>query len=293
MAAAAGYPPEGGGAAPAAPPVAPAAPADAAAAAEGVRQRSKKKGEPHEVIDELAIETRRTSLLDIVEQQLKGQTVVTRCLFIFPLADDPRIQSALKQEFSNWLETSQRSSVVTGLLVFMQQAGIHFLEGPTQMLYAALAAFHEWAADTPGRQALVGPLRILYFSELHGVRTSRSWIAYNHSAKPMGGAGTSLTQDTCSEIVFICYRKLLLLNMQVSGAVAGGEEGPALQKQLGNAIKKGSELLPSVEEVGLFMSKNAVDLLLTYPEFAKLFVEPTHTVLGSELLWPMPPPLSY
>lgn len=245
--------------------------------------------------DDLATEARRTSLLDLIERQLKGRGVVSRLLFVFPVPDDRRIQGEVEKIFEDWLKSNDQSENLTGTLIFQAQAAIHFLEGPTESLFSALTVFQGMASEvaagtgTPARSALIGPLRILYFTELHGVRTSRSWVAHHHMTKPMGGT-VAFEPDNSSELIFVTYRKFLLLNLQVQQSL-GSAEADAEKVLAG--VKKGADLLPTTDEVTNFMSKNAAELLFSYAEFEKVFMSPFHTVPHSELLWPMPPPLSY
>lgn len=247
------------------------------------------------MVDELAVEERRTSLLDIIEGQLKGKESLGRLLFVFAAADDKNVRSGVETEFGSWLSQEDRKQKVTGLLLFQGQAGMSFLEGPAEELFAALTVFHGLASDAEGRAALIGPLRILYFTEVHSVRTTVAWCSLHQQGKPMGG-NQVMDQDKSSELVFVSYRKLLLANL---GALAllkerGDSEDP--ETAMSAAIKKiaeKQEALPSLDEIALFMSKSAAEYYFTFQEFEKMFMAPFHTVLHSELLWPMPPTLSY
>lgn len=271
------------------------------AAANGQPRRPKKREEVQEVQDELAIETRRTTLLDLTEKQLRVKdTMMSRLLFVFSVQDDQKVKAAVEREFSTWLGTEEgKRKPITGLLVFSNQAGVHFLEGPTEALFEALAFFHSLASEgtqfgsrTP-RPAVTGPLRVLYFTELHCVRCTRVWCVHHSSAKGQGSQ-TVLSTDNCAETVFGVYRKFLLLGKQTSPPVPEeGEEEAVDPKVVEDAIKKAHDLVPTPDEISMFTSKAAVDCLLTYAEFEQTFCAPFHTVLNAELLWPVPPALAY
>lgn len=280
----------------------PAAPgADAAAAPRAAQRRAP----PAEVIDELAVEVKRTNLLDRVESQLADKPSLSRILFVFQCNDDRKVQSQVEQAFSSWRFDQSCETDLTGVLLFSQQTALHFLEGRTELLFQTLAFFHSLASEQPAsaadsraqgdepqspRLALVGPLRVLHFTELHGVRVSRSWCVVHNPGKPQGGLQMTLDSD-CATIVFMCYRKFLLLALKVSGSVKDQDEVDP--ERLNAAYRKSPELMPSVDEAVLLNSKAGADLFFSYPDFERVFIAKFRTVLHSELLWPMPPPLSY
>lgn len=251
---------------------------------------------PHggkEVVDELAQETKRTTLLDRVEQQLKDQPHVSRILFGFSIADDRKTQSLVEQEFNGWRAKQERTSELSGLLVFTAQGALHLLEGPTELLYGALELFHRLAAEsklpTSARPALIGPLRVLHFTELHGVRASMLWCSYVHGGKLQGGTQVQLEEATCADFAFRTYEKLLKVCLRVKQQV--GEEAGLDSTQL--AYKKAADMMPTVDEVVVLIGKSGADLFFSYPEFEKVFIAPFQLVLHSELLWPMAPALVY
>lgn len=278
--------------------------------------------EQPEVTDDLAQETQRTALLDRVEHQLRGQQHVSRLLFAFSLADDRKAQAAVEQEFAEWHE--KQGSRLTGLMLFVAQAGVHFLEGPTELLFSALAFFNSLATASEAKSAmkaaaaggatagtaattekpqprvsvlvtaqrgpLISSVRVLHFTELHGVRTSTSWCSYVHTGKTQAGAvQVQMDEGNSSELIFATYKKFLLLCLKVS-EISG--EDVELEKLQAN-YKRFTEMMPSADEVALFLSKTSVDHVFSFEEFEKVFVAPFHLTLHSELLWPMPPALAY
>lgn len=257
-----------------------------------------------EVIDELATETKRTALLDRLSQQTKGRHHVSRLLMTFGCPDDRKIHEAVEQEFGAWRERQEKGTEkLTGVLLFVSQAqcGIQFLEGPTDLIFQALALFYSLTGEEPSKTglatapaaekppALINSLRVLHFTELHGVRVSRSWATYVCGGKLAGGQTTVLDETTSAELVFGAYNKFLQLCLKVQESV--GVDAGAEQVQA--ALKKASELMPTIDEVFLLVGKAGGELFFSYEEFEKVFVAPFYLVLHSELLWPMPPPLSY
>jgi len=108
----------------------------------------KTKDVPAETIDDLAVETKRTALLDRLEAQLKaGTSFTTRLLFAFNAADDRKTQRAIDQEFMDWRKNTSGAQAVNGILIYTQSVAIHLLEGPTEMIFKALECFHSMSAE--------------------------------------------------------------------------------------------------------------------------------------------------
>jgi len=293
--------------------------------AQETRRRGRQQ-EVQEIIDPLAQETKRTLLLECVERQLKGQHHVSRLLMTFSIAD--AVQAPLDQEFGDWRGKQERlmNGSLSGLLLYTGQTGVTFMEGPTELIFAALGFFHALATEpqkppgrgspqppagvgaagaaaagrkspaptahavaAPTRKDLIGPLRIIYFTELHGVRVSTSWCTYAQAAKPQGQTG-QVDETNAHELAFASYRKLLLACLKVSEKLSG--EDPRTDA-LQSAYRKHVEMLPTVDDVMVLTSKAAADFFFTYHEFHKVFIAPFQLVLHSELLWPMPPALVY
>merc|ERR1719440_410546 len=158
---------------------------------------------------------------------------------------------------------------------------------PTDMWTKTFTHAETEPAQQP-RHAVIGAVRILYFTELHGVRTSTGWCAYSSPAKLQGGQQASL-EDGPHEHVFTLYTKLLTLCSKVQN-VANDEVDP---DRLQGHYKRFNNWLPTPEEANLLMGKQGNDHFFSFTEFQDVFVKPFRLVLNSELLWPMPPALSY
>lgn len=267
----------------------------------------KTKDVPAETIDDLAVETKRTALLDRLEAQLKaGTSFTTRLLFAFNAADDRKTQRAIDQEFMDWRKNTSGAQAVNGILIYTQSVAIHLLEGPTEMIFKALECFHSMSAEVrkvpevqvgttprPNEKgelpALLSAVRVLHFTELHGVSVVRSWCSLAHPGRPTGNQ-MPVEEANCHELVFSCYKKVLCLCLKVQKLLDGEADPDAsLQK----TYKKAADELPSVDEVLVLVGRSAAEYFFTFPEFEKVFVAPFQLALHSELLWPMPPALSY
>lgn len=252
-----------------------------------------------QAIDELAQEEERIRLLDKLEGQLKGKANYSRLLFCFSVPDDRKIQSMIDVDFQGWLKENPG---VSGLLLYIGQAGMHYLEGTTELLFKALEQFQTLAQEITEedssrnegkpapRAALISGIRVLYHTELKGVRSSMSWCSYVHASKLQGGQASTIDEANCSELVFIVYKKFLLLCLKaLDSGVSERDSFDAAQAK----YKRLTDMMPSADDVLILLSKNAVDLFFTYAEFEKVFMAPFQCVLHSELLWPIPPALSY
>lgn len=237
-------------------------------------------------------------LLDKLEGRLKGKPNYSRLLFCFNVPDDRKIQGQVDSEFQSWL---RENPGVSGVLLYIGQAGTHYLEGSTELLFKALEQFNTYAQDISEedatkaerkqapRPALISGIRVLYHTELKGVRSSMSWCSYVHASKLQGGQTTTIDESNCSELVFTVYKKFLLLCLKASDSLREGASFDSAQSQYKRLI----DMMPTAEDVLILLSKNAADLFFTYPEFEKVFMAPFQCVLNSELLWPIPPALSY
>merc|ERR1719356_119346 len=115
-----------------------AARGDAGAGGNAPGRRRQKMQEQPEIVDPLTEETRRKSLLDAIERQLKDVGHVSRLLFAFGVSDDRKIQSTVDQEFIDWLQKQGYADKISGICVYIGQAAIELLEGPTELLFKAL-----------------------------------------------------------------------------------------------------------------------------------------------------------
>lgn len=288
-------------------------------AAGGASRRRQRNQEVQEVVDELAQETKRVTLLEREEQQLKGRPHVSRLLFVFGILDDSKTQKSVEQEFAAWRDRQEFSKDVTGVLLFLGHAAISFLEGPSEFLFKSLEAFQgltldvepaavvpsapadmmKAAAKTPAktdaapaptpRPALISALRVLYFTELHGVRTSKGWSAFAQSVKLQGGGPGNLEEGAVTEPVFLLYKKMLMLCLKVSDGVGDDVNSDQLRGQYG----KNTDMMPPAEDVLILLSKQSAENFMSFQEFQNVFMKPFQLVLNSELLWPMAPALSY
>lgn len=91
-------------------------------------------------------------------------------------------------------------------------------------------------------------------------------------------------------VVFLMYKKLLVLGAKVHAHTKDESNKESAAK---NVLKNSVDLLPTIDDVLMLVGKVGQEVLFSYPEFEKTFIAPFHTVLQSELLWPMPPALSY
>jgi len=280
------------------------------------QRRPRHTHQAQEFVDELAQETKRVTLLEREEQQLAGKKHVSRLLFAFGIADDKKMQDAVEKEFKQWRDKLEEPAEVTGILLFLGQVAVSFLEGPTEQLFKALEVFHALTTEivpapaSPSappevrlgqtsrsdsvvqasvpRPALIGAVRIFYFTELHGVRTSTGWCSFANATKTGGGAQNSL-EDGTQETVFLLYRKLLVLCLKVRESAGDETDSDKLQSH----YRRNTDIMPLAEEVVLLLGKQAAEYLFSFIEFQKLFMKPFQLVLNSELPWPMPPALSY
>eukprot|EP00927_Polykrikos_kofoidii_P051729 TRINITY_DN45520_c0_g1_i1.p1 TRINITY_DN45520_c0_g1~~TRINITY_DN45520_c0_g1_i1.p1 ORF type:complete len:287 (+),score=55.37 TRINITY_DN45520_c0_g1_i1:150-1010(+) len=270
------------------------------AGANAPRRRARNQ-EVQEVVDELTIETKRVTLLAEVENQLKGKSHVSRLLFGFGIADDRKVQATVEQEFQEFLKTHED---VSGLLLYIGQAAVQLLEGPTDGLFQALDVFYKLSVGTPSdpvakdaaaagaphRHAIINSIRVLHFSELHGTRTSISWTAFVHASKLHGGSSQELDESNSAELVLVVYQKFLSLCLRAQDSVSDPQaEFDFMNGVYGRMV----DSMPSADDVLILLSKAGADLFFSHAEFKKVFIDPFHCVLHSELLWPIPPALSY
>jgi hypothetical protein len=248
-------------------------------------------------------------LLDAVEHQLKNVATRGRLLLACNLPEDKKLISQIEEEFSKWVKTIEQSAADAAEEdgsgkpqefggIFIQQPGqaLHYLEGTTETLFNGLKLFASFGnevpagGDGPGRGALISNLRIIYFTEVHGVQTVKGWYPFQHtSAKSMGGPALLQEEDSCYQAVFMVYRKILVFNCKAMEATDGMSNPNTVKDQ----FKKLQDALPTLDELTALLHKTSAEYFFTYAEFEKAFCAPFHLVLQSELLWPMPPPLSY
>jgi len=266
------------------------------------KPRKGSKGEAGETIDELAMETKRTTLLDRLEGQLKGgRQHVSRLLFGFSVADDKKIQKGIDQEFSNWRQQQEGGAeALSGVLVFASAVGLHLLEGPTELLFKALEFFHSISAEAkklpqdsdggvqatprPNEKgelpAMLSKLHILHFTELHGVRVARSWAQISHPGKVIGGTQTQMEDSNSHELVFAAYKKMMCLCLKVSKMVAPDDPEDSQEvstSDLQKAYKKAADELPSVDEILIILGKTAFEFFLSVGWLLIMYVTKSST----------------
>lgn len=278
-------------------------------AQEASRPRKQRAGSKElvQTIDELAVETKRTSLLDRLESQLKDQHMVSRILFGFALPDDKKLYKLIDQEFLNWRQKQDNQAEdLTGVLLFAPQVGLHFLEGPTEQIFKVLEFFNSISTEAeqavPSAKPLTGKVdvqpmlssvRVLHFTELHGVRSSRSWCSVVHTGKAIGASQIALDEASCPDLVFSVYRKLMCMCLKVLQSSTSDHPDAIDSTTLQRFYRKVADDLPSVDEVLSLFTKASSELFFSFAEFNKVFIAPFQLVLHSELLWPIPPSLTY
>jgi len=244
-------------------------------------------------VDELAHDTQRATLLDAIEAQLRQEEQLTRLVFACQLADDKRVHAQIEREFQKWLAENDAEKTLTGFSVLLSVAPasglLHYMEGKTEKLFAALKFFEELSTDRgDNRPALTSPTRIIYFTEMHRARLMPTWAMIVHVTKL--GPQNQQQEVIPKSVVFLMYKKLLVLAAKVH---AQTKDEPGKESAAKSVLKNSVDLLPSIDDVLMLVGKVGQEVLFSYTEFEKTFIAPFHTVLQSELLWPMPPPLSY
>lgn len=252
-----------------------------------------------EVVDELAQETARTTLLDCMERQVKDRFHVSRIVFGFNIADDKKTQNIVEQEFKDWREKQENPSELSGLLLYTIQGALSMLEGPSELLFGAIQLFQGLTTDAqppaPVRPAVISHLRVIHFTELHGVRASVSWCSFAHGGKLTGGTQVTLEEAGCPDYVYKVYDKFLRVCVRAREQLGHGDDDddPDMSSVQAVVRKLPPDMMPNVDEVYTLLSKSTADFFFSYPEFAKVFIAPFQLVLHSELLWPMSPSLVY
>ncbi|CEM34463.1 unnamed protein product [Vitrella brassicaformis CCMP3155] len=231
-------------------------------------------------------DTHRPSALEAIEAQLKGVASCSRILLACTLVEATKTAQRLESVLSAWMQSEAQSGEVTGLLLVYasQQAALLFAEGLTEQLFRLLTKVGDMQTQSEGSPGEgVANVRILQFTELHGVRLLPFWTSF-HVPPPKAAGGAQAGGDTGDaetpvlEKVWEMYRNLLIL-----GSKLGGET-----KHSAAHVLKNTPLLPPGEVLGELLSgENHEDALMSYEEFADVFMSPFTLVLESELLWPM------
>lgn len=131
---------------------------------------------------------------------------------------------------------------VSGVLLFLSQAAVHLLEGPTELLFKALDLLHSFSMDAappvvnPKERVrrgstqvpCIGPVRVLYFTELHAIRVAKSWCTYYHASKAQGASQVPVDENNSAELAFGTYKKVIQLCLRAGELF---DEGDAVEKK--------------------------------------------------------------
>ncbi|KAF4677715.1 hypothetical protein FOL47_010936 [Perkinsus chesapeaki] len=174
------------------------------------------------------------------------------------------------------------------------------LEGPNPALAQAVT----WARDSSPSESSSRPaVHVLMFSEM---RTTQLLSGVHfcccmdlHEGRPIKGADRSslvedegvADQDKVSSAVWMAYRDLVTLAYEASEALSQTPSPGDLEAY----IRKNTDLLPSTQAMATIETL-AEEYILSADDFLHLLIGkdgPSIGVLESDLVWPMPPPLSY
>lgn len=236
---------------------------------------------PAQEVDELSLDTERTSLLDVLDGQLRNNTLVSRLLCICQI--DEKKQKELEDEFTQWIEGETE---ISGVLAFIGPVALHLLEGPTQKVFRALERFNAFHETMENGVPLISNLKILYVSELYTSRAASHWSCFSH----IPAKGNALGPDSSeAERIFQAYKTLLLACEKVSGQLEKSGSSPAKFRNTAPPLFKNfADSLVAPEDLNILLSKECENPF-TYPQFRQFFVEEVSLNLESDKLWPMPP----
>lgn len=249
--------------------------------------------------DELAHDTKRLSLLDVMDRLQAGKSNVSRILFVHQLGEGAK-PSEIEEDFrtkvtdfnsngQNAATTSLLAEVtdfelseiqISGLLYVVGSFFVHFLEGPTDSLLYLLKNTHKAVVNA----------KVHYLVERRGVRATRDWNVF-HGTSKFGTAakiGEGVQNETV-EIIFQVYKKFLTLHT-IGGA---GETHD------NDFYKRNTDALPAAEDIQKLhdpiMNPDSFDLDAFVEFFGRCgFGSGNEDFTSqSELLWPIPPPLKY
>lgn len=240
----------------------------------GQRQRPP----PAQDVDELSLDAPRTSLLDVLDAQLRPHTLVSRLLCVCQI--DEKRQKELEDKFTSWVT---QESEITGVLAFLGPVALHLLEGPTKKLFNALVHFNSFSEDD-GAGSLLSNLKILYLSELYTDRVAVDWCAFSHTPKGNIGALGDVRE---ADRVFHAYKTIVTACEKVSGQVPRCSS----KEYRANAPEKfrnTADTLIALEDLHILLSKESKNPF-TFEQFVSFFIEPVVLQLESDKLWPMPP----
>lgn len=260
-------------------------------------QEPQKRERPQaQEIDELAQEQPRVSLLDTLDSQLRGVETVSRLMLICNV--DDKKSAELVEKFREWVAKEPQ---VTGVLAIMgSNCGLHFLEGPTRKIYAAMEHFQSFSAEDLAKHGddnsgYLSNLRILYLGELYKARASMHWCSFSYTASK-ASAGSLGSEASDADRCFHAYKTLLVSALKVKDQIIKSQgENCNFADFNSNApafFRNWGETLVSLDDLGLLLSKDC-NSLLNYAQFEEIFLLTPKLKLESDLLWPMPPPPVY
>lgn len=242
-------------------------------------------------LDELAMDPKRYSVLDVMGMLSKGRRMISRLLMISQVGDGAKQQdieedfrakighynrngsnaetTALLAEVTDW---TVEDILITGLLYFVGSFVVHFLEAPTESLFHVVKNVNK---------DLCTNTKIMYLTECHGVRTSKRWQTFYGTAK----LGELIPDDPSQTArIFGVYKRLLELHC---------EEGSGHDQDF---YRRNSQNLPHLEDINRMMD-TALNpdsyTLEAFLAFHCVGAFPDDDFLHGELLWPVPPPLRY
>ncbi|CAD7971333.1 unnamed protein product [Amoebophrya sp. A25] len=245
------------------------------------------KGQP---FDELAIEQKRYSILDVMDRLRKGVKPVSRLLVVSQLAEGAKAQD-IENDFrakianfnkhgSNPATTAILSEVtdfsvddilITGLLYVVGSYLVHFLEAPSEPLFYVLQNMHPSVVNT----------KVMYMTECHGKRVTNDWSCFPGGAK----AGTVIPDEPSAvQRIFGVYKKFMQLHPE--GAPRNGAED----------YKEVADGFPHMEDIAKLMDPSLNPDAFVLEEFLSFYCVggfANDDFLLSELLWPAAPPLRY
>mmetsp|Transcript_7933 Transcript_7933/g.19084 ORF Transcript_7933/g.19084 Transcript_7933/m.19084 type:complete len:274 (-) Transcript_7933:371-1192(-) len=245
------------------------------------------------VYDELAVEQKRYSILDVMDRLKKGvKPVTSRLLAVSQVQEGVKvaeIEEDFRAKITNFnkhganpattailtevTEFNVEEVKITGLLYVIGPYLAHFLEGPTDSLFYVLQNLHPGITNT----------KIMHISECHGQRATSTWQSFHGGAK--NGAPVSGEPNTAQRI-FGVYRKFLELHRL-----------PAGQDEHDTAFYKGAaDGFPHLEDFAKLMDPVSNPDAFGLDEFLRFYCVggfANDDFLQSEVLWPAAPPLRY
>lgn len=103
------------------------------------------------------------------------------------------------------------------------------------LMFALLAGTTPRPNEKGELPALLSAVRVLHFTELHGVSVVRSWCSLAHPGRPTGNQ-MPVEEANCHELVFSCYKKVLCLCLKVPWKKASTCSFQSLTDVLGDVL---------------------------------------------------------